>query len=84
MGSATVRDRFGYFSLPGFTGDATFPEVFVKMIDFRTITGDFVLFHTGLTSLDYALTVTDQVTGEVRTFESPGDYCGSAVALAAN
>jgi len=77
-------DRYGYFSLPGFTGDLSFPEVHVKMIDFRTITGDFALFHTGLTSLDYALTVTDQVTGEVRTFESLGDYCGTAVTLAAN
>ena len=74
-------DRYGYFSLPGFTGDASFPEVFVKMIDFRTITGDFVLFHTGLTSLDYILAVTDQVTGEVRTFENPGLYCGGVEVL---
>ena len=26
----------------------------------------------------YTLTVTDQVTGAVRTFESPGAFCGSA------
>src|SRR4030095_3079557 len=26
-------DRFGYFSLPEFTGDATLPEVFIKMVD---------------------------------------------------
>ena len=75
-------DRYGYFTLPGFTGDATFPEVHVKMVDFRAVSGSFLLFHTGLTSLDYTLTVTDEVTGEVRTFQSAEDYCGAAVVLA--
>jgi hypothetical protein len=74
-------DRYGYFSLPGFTGSNTFPEVYVKMVDFRALTGDFLLFHSGLTSLDYTLTVTDQETGEVRTFESHGDYCGGVEPL---
>jgi len=76
-------DRYGYFTLPGFTGDATFPEVYVKMVDFRALTGDFVLFYSGLTSLDYILTVTDEVTGEIRTIQSAGDFCGSAYALPA-
>lgn len=74
------NDRWGYFSLPGFTGDASLPEVFVKMVDFRAVSGRFLLFYTGLTGLDYALTVTDSVTGTVRNYESPGDFCGSAVA----
>ena len=39
------NDRFGYFSFPGLTGDADFPEVLVKMLDFRSITGTFLLFH---------------------------------------
>jgi hypothetical protein len=74
-------DRYGYFSLPGFTGDAAFPEVHLKMVDFRALTGDFALFHTGLTSLDYTLTVTDEVTGQVRTFEGPGNYCGEVASV---
>src|SRR5262245_14064999 len=28
-------DRFGFFTLPGFTSDPTLPEVIVKMLDFR-------------------------------------------------
>jgi photosystem II stability/assembly factor-like uncharacterized protein len=72
------NDRSGYFSLPDFTGDAAFPEVFVKMIDFSAITGNFWVFYTGLTSLDYTLTVTDTETGAVRTYDSAGDYCGNA------
>jgi hypothetical protein len=62
-------DKFGYFSLPDFTGDATFPEVFVKMADATSLPGSrFWLFHTGLTDLDYTLTVTDQTTGAVKTY----------------
>ena len=73
-----ATDRYGYFSLPGFTGDSSFPEVYVKMVDYTAITGDFWFFHTGLTSLDYTLTVTDSVTGAVRTYEGAGDFCGAA------
>lgn len=72
-------DRSGYFSLPAFTGDADFPEVFVKMVDATSVFGDFWLFHTGLTDLAYTLTVDDSVTGATRTYEKPGgDYCGAA------
>ncbi len=74
----TSGDRFGIFSLPGFTGDPQFPEVVVKMVDARSFTGKFWFFHTGLTSLDYTLTVTDSETGAVRTYESPGPFCGGA------
>jgi hypothetical protein len=56
------NDRYGYFSLPGFTGDPLFPEIYVKMVDFRAISGGFLLIFSGLTSLDYTLTVTDSVT----------------------
>ncbi len=74
-------DRYGFFTLPGFTSDPTLPEVIVKLLDFRSITGSFLFFYTGLTSLDYTLTVTDTVTGAVQTFESPGDYCGAVESL---
>lgn len=76
-------DRFGYFSLPAFTGDPSFPEVFVKMIDATALPdGDFWLFHTGLTDMRYTLTVTDLVTGAVKTYHNdPSDLtrlCGGA------
>jgi len=71
-------DRWGYFSLPDVTGDPALPEVIVKMVDARTISGKFWFFHTGLTSLDYTLTVTDSENGAVRTYQSPGAFCGSA------
>jgi photosystem II stability/assembly factor-like uncharacterized protein len=73
-------DRFGYFSLPDFTGDSSFPEVFVKMVDATSLTGSFWVFYTGLTSLPYTLTFTDTVTGQTRTYESGGgiSLCGDA------
>ncbi len=76
-------DRFGYFSLPAFTGDPTFPEVFVKMLDATSLPGgDFWLFHVGLTGLHYTLTLTDSVTGAVKTYQNdpsdPTRLCGGA------
>jgi photosystem II stability/assembly factor-like uncharacterized protein len=83
-GTALARgERFGYFSLPSFTGDPSFPEVFVKMADATAQPGGyFWVFHTGLTDLDYTLTVTDRVTGAARTYSGSardgGRLCGSA------
>ena len=71
-------DRFAFFSLPEITGDPQFPEVVVKMVDFRAVNGKFWFFYTGLTSLDYLLTVTDSVTGAVRTYQSVTPFCGAA------
>jgi hypothetical protein len=71
-------DAYGYFSLPGVTGDPSYPEVYVKMIDFRPVTGAFWIFYTGLTHADYRLTVTDSVTGTVRVYESGTPLCGGA------
>ena len=73
-----LTDRSGYFGLSGVTGDALFPEVVVKMVDGRPINGNFWFFHSNLTSLDYTLTVTDQVSGAVRTFQSHESFCGDA------
>jgi len=71
-------DSFGVFSLPGITGDPQFPEVVVKMIDARSFSGRFWFFQTGLTSADYTLTVTDSVTGAVRTYVGATPFCGTA------
>ncbi len=78
-GAAIPReDRFGYFSLPAFTGDSELPEVFVKMLDGTTISQTFWLFFGGLTDVDYALTLTDTVSGATRLYLSPGGFCGLA------
>jgi hypothetical protein len=71
-------DRAGYFSLPDFTGDASFPEVAVKMVDYTSVNGEFWFFFSGLTHLPYVLTVTDTVTGEVRTYQPDAPFCGGA------
>ena len=74
--------KWGYFSLPDFTGDASFPEVFVKMLDGTSLGGFFWLFHTGLTDLEYTLTVTDQTTGAQNVYRNdrsdPARLCGAA------
>ncbi len=73
-------DLFGYFSLPGFTGDPSFPEVFVKMT--VRSDGSISIFHSGLTDLSYTLTITDTGTGVVRTYKNepddPTKLCGGA------
>jgi photosystem II stability/assembly factor-like uncharacterized protein len=72
-------DRFGFFSLPDLTGDATLPEVFVKMVDATGLApyDSFWLFHGSLTGTRYALTVTDRATGRQRIYANEG-LCGGA------
>ncbi|MGH9441576.1 MAG: virginiamycin B lyase family protein [Thermoanaerobaculia bacterium] len=76
------KDNFGYFSLPSFTGDPTFPEVFVKMADARSFSCCFWVFHSGLTDLEYTLTITDTSSGAIRTYHNdrsdPSELCGGA------
>lgn len=73
-----ANDRFGYFSLPALTGNPGLPEVFVKMLDARSLTGSFWLFQTGLTDVAYVLSVIDTGTGAVQDYPSPGAFCGTA------
>ncbi|MDQ6891514.1 MAG: hypothetical protein M3167_02410 [Acidobacteriota bacterium] len=75
----------GYFALPGLTGDATFPEVTVKMTDATgvpSLGGTFWFFHAPLTDVDYVLTVTDQQRHVTRSYTSTrsvsGELCGAA------
>ncbi|MEO8190753.1 MAG: hypothetical protein ABI682_10475 [Acidobacteriota bacterium] len=78
-----VADGAGYFSLPDFTGDPSFPQVVVKMVDatgFPALGGSFWFFHSPLTDVTYTLTVRDQFKGATRTYTngpgSPGQLCG--------
>lgn len=77
--------RAGYFGLPAFTGDSSFPEVTVKMVDATGVPalgGGFWFFHAPLTDVRYLLTVKDQVTGAVKTFSNNSggstELCGGA------
>jgi photosystem II stability/assembly factor-like uncharacterized protein len=77
-------DRDGYFSLPDFTGDPAFPEVFVRI----TVgpDGARAFSHTGLTDLAYVLTVTDSKTGAVTSYRNDTTVslhpCGGSAVLA--
>jgi hypothetical protein len=46
-------------------------EVVVKVIDGCVLNGRFWVFATGLTNVNTGLTVTDTVTGAVKTYENP-------------
>jgi hypothetical protein len=61
-------DVFGYFSFPSITNDPTNPEVFVKILDARTVNGNFWVFFGHLTDLIYDLTVTENATGRTKTY----------------
>lgn len=75
--SIPQNDIVGYFSLPALTMQPENPEVFVKILDGRTITGKFWLFYGGLTDVGFTLTVTDTATAAVRTYKkNPGSFCG--------
>jgi photosystem II stability/assembly factor-like uncharacterized protein len=74
-----VTDRSGYFGFPAVTGDAGFPEVVVKMLPSGALgAGGAAIFHSGLTSLPYVLTLTDTVTGEQHQYtgNEGGSQCG--------
>jgi hypothetical protein len=61
-------DTFGYFSLPSITGNASNPEVFVKILDARGVNGNYWVFFGHLTDLIYDLTVTENATGRIKTY----------------
>lgn len=60
---------FGYFALPGLTGDASNPEVFVKTVG--PVNGVPWVFYAGLTNLDYNLRVTDTQGSFNQTYHVP-------------
>ena len=81
----SLGDSAGYFSLPAFTGDSTFPEVTVKMVDATgapALGEGFWFFHAPLTDVQYRITVKDRRTGAMKTYSnssaSPGQLCGGA------
>lgn len=58
-------------------------EVAMRMADGRAVNGRFWLFVGGLTSLPYALTVTDTATGAVLRYDNPAGKLASQADFAA-
>ena len=78
-----LGDRAGYFSLPDFTEDPSFPEIVVKMVDATgspSLGGGFWFFHAPLTDVDYEITVLDRARFRTWTYTSskggPEQLCG--------
>lgn len=46
-------------------------ELLVKVLDGRAINGHWWVFYGSLTNVGFTLKVTDQATGEIRTYENP-------------
>jgi hypothetical protein len=46
-------------------------ELLVKVLDGRAINGHWWVFYGSLTNVGFTLTVTDQASGETRTYENP-------------
>src|SRR6185312_13782443 len=69
-------------SLSGDTGyfwfsDPANVELMVKVLDGRTINGSFWVFYGALSNLEYTLTLTDTVTGKVKTYSNPSGQFAS-------
>jgi len=71
-----ISDRYGYFSFPAITGDPSNPEVTVKVLEAPSA-GRYWIFWSGMTSLDYTLTVREVATGHVEVYRKAGpEACG--------
>ncbi len=76
--SVPVNSRSGYFTFPSLTGDSTFPEVMVKMVDATSLPeGGYWVFYAGMTSLLYTVRVTDTTTGQAQEYSGESS-CGGA------
>ena len=69
-------------SLTGDTGTFWFfaesnVEVVLKVLDGRPLNGKFWVFYGALSSVEYTLTVTDTVTGVVKTYTNPSGRLAS-------
>lgn len=58
-------------------------EVVIKVLDGRSINGNFWVFYGALTNVEFELTVTDLVTDEVKVYENPsGEFASVGDTLA--
>jgi hypothetical protein len=57
--------------------DASNVEVMLKVLDGRPLNGKFWVFYGALSSVEYTLTVTDTVTGTLKTYTNPSGRLAS-------
>jgi len=63
----------GYF----WFSDPANVELMVKVLDGRTVNGNFWVFYGALSNLEYTLTITDTATGAVKTYSNPSGQFAS-------
>lgn len=64
------NDIFGIFSIPDITGNASNPEIIVKMVDASGIGQSYWVFFGALTDLSYSLSVREVATGVTKTYHN--------------
>jgi hypothetical protein len=67
--ASTMTNDTGYFWFFA----ASNVEMFVKVLDGRPLNGKFWVFAGGLTNVDTLITITDTVTGAVKTYHNPAN-----------
>jgi hypothetical protein len=68
LGTAqTLTGDTGYF----WFFDPANVELVVKILDGRSINGEFWVFYGALSNVAYTLTVTDTATGRTKTYSNP-------------
>jgi ELWxxDGT repeat protein len=74
-----INPDTGYF----WFSDAANAEVAVRVVDGTAVNGRFWVYYGGLTNVEYELTVTDMVTGKVKTYKNlRGRYASAGDRLA--
>jgi hypothetical protein len=84
--SVPAENRSGVATATAITGDTGHfwffdpanVELVVKVLDGRTINGNFWVYYGALTDVRYTITVTDTETGDVRTYVNPAGNQASA------
>ena len=75
-------------SLTGDTGyfwffDPANVEAVLKVLDGTTVNGHFWVYYGALSNVEYTLTVTDTMTGRVKTYQNPlGRFASAGDTLA--
>jgi subtilisin family serine protease len=65
-----VSNQFGYFSIPGLTGDPTNIEVFVKIAG--PVDGQYWVFYGGISGFTVNITIKDTTRGTTKNYNMPG------------
>jgi len=74
-----ITEDTGYF---WFFGPANV-ELIVKVLDGRTVNSHFWVFYGALSDVEYTMTVTDTVTGQVKTYHNSQGNLASVADTAA-